>query len=137
MSAWTDARIAEMKRLYAEGHSHSQMATRLNAGEFSSLPKVTRNAVLGKCHRLGIADGKRTVSRPVKRPPRLAMPKPRRELDAPAEHDRDDRDLDILTWINRDGVRPNEIASALEMKPAEVVALWREREAQEATGEAA
>ncbi len=36
---------------------------------------VTRNAVIGKVHRLGLS-GRATPSRPVKRPPRLARPKP-------------------------------------------------------------
>ena len=64
---WTEERVAELKKLWAEGHSASQIAKRLGA--------VTRNAVIGKVHRLGLS-GRATPSRPVKRPPRLARPKP-------------------------------------------------------------
>ena len=65
--AWTEERVAELKKLWAEGHSASQIANRLGG--------VTRNAVIGKVHRLGLS-GRATPSRPVKRPPRLARPKP-------------------------------------------------------------
>ena len=64
---WTEGRVAELKKLWAEGHSASQIAKRLGG--------VTRNAVIGKVHRLGLS-GRATPSRPVKRPPRLARPKP-------------------------------------------------------------
>ncbi len=64
---WTEERVAELKKLWAEGHSASQIAKRLGS--------VTRNAVIGKVHRLGLS-GRATPSRPVKRPTRLARPKP-------------------------------------------------------------
>ncbi len=66
--AWTEDRVEVLKRLWAEGHSASQIANELGG--------VTRNAVIGKVHRLGLS-GRATPSRPVKRPPRLARPKPR------------------------------------------------------------
>jgi len=76
---WTEERVAELKKLWAEGHSASQIAKRLGS--------VTRNAVIGKVHRLGLS-GRATPSRPVKRPPRLARPKPqqmpRQASSAPA-----------------------------------------------------
>lgn len=65
--AWTEERVSELKKLWAEGHSASQIAKQLGG--------VTRNAVIGKVHRLGLS-GRATPSRPVKRPPRLARPKP-------------------------------------------------------------
>jgi len=61
-----------LKKLWAEGHSASQIAKELGG--------VTRNAVIGKVHRLGLS-GRATPSRPVKRPPRLAHPKPRMRPD--------------------------------------------------------
>jgi GcrA cell cycle regulator len=66
--SWTDERVELLKRLWIEGHSASQIANQLGG--------VTRNAVIGKVHRLGLS-GRTTPSRPVKRPPRLARPKPR------------------------------------------------------------
>ncbi len=65
--AWTEDRVDVLKKLWAEGHSASQIAKQLGG--------VTRNAVIGKVHRLGLS-GRATPSRPVKRPPRLARPKP-------------------------------------------------------------
>ena len=65
--SWTEERVEVLKKLWAEGHSASQIAKQLGG--------VTRNAVIGKVHRLGLS-GRATPSRPVKRPPRLARPKP-------------------------------------------------------------
>ena len=65
--SWTEERVEKLKTLWAEGHSASQIANQLGG--------VTRNAVIGKVHRLGLS-GRATPSRPVKRPPRLARPKP-------------------------------------------------------------
>jgi GcrA cell cycle regulator len=46
MSSWTDERVALLKKLWADGLSASQITAELGS--------VTRNAVLGKVHRLGI-----------------------------------------------------------------------------------
>lgn len=70
--SWTEERVEVLKKLWAEGHSASQIANELGG--------VTRNAVIGKVHRLGLS-GRATPSRPVKRPPRLARPKPRVQPD--------------------------------------------------------
>ena len=45
--AWTDDRVAILSKLWAEGLSASQIATKLGG--------VTRNAVIGKVHRLGLS----------------------------------------------------------------------------------
>ncbi len=60
--AWTDDRVEVLKKLWAEGLSASQIAARLGG--------VTRNAVIGKVHRLGLS-GRAT-------PSRTPRPKPRR-----------------------------------------------------------
>lgn len=73
--SWNDERVNTLKKLWAEGHSASQIAKQLGG--------VTRNAVIGKVHRLGLS-GRATPSRPVKRPPRLARPKPRFLADGTA-----------------------------------------------------
>jgi GcrA cell cycle regulator len=46
--AWTDERIAQLKTLWDEGKSASQIAEILAEG-------ITRNAIIGKAHRLGLA----------------------------------------------------------------------------------
>ena len=60
--AWTDERVELLKKLWAEGLSASQIAARLGG--------VTRNAVIGKVHRLGLS-GRATSSR-------SSSPRPRR-----------------------------------------------------------
>lgn len=65
---WTEERVELLKRLWAEGLSASQIAGRLGG--------VTRNAVIGKVHRLGLS-GRATTSR-VKptRPRRRVLQRP-------------------------------------------------------------
>lgn len=74
MSAgWTEDRVSSLKKLWLEGQSASQIAKALGGG-------VTRNAVIGKVHRLGLS-GRAAPSQPARatfRPtrPRPAAPKP-------------------------------------------------------------
>ncbi len=69
--SWNDERVELLKKLWAEGLSASQIAGRIGS--------VTRNAVIGKVHRLGLS-GRATTTRmkshrprtrpvPAKRPP--------------------------------------------------------------------
>jgi len=51
---WTEDRVETLKKLWTEGLSASQIANRLG--------EVTRNAVIGKVHRLGLS-GRATTSR--------------------------------------------------------------------------
>lgn len=67
--AWTDERIALLKQYWEEGRSASQIAEVLGEG-------LSRNAVIGKAHRLGLAS----------RPSPLKSGEPRAEpRAAPAE----------------------------------------------------
>lgn len=59
-NGWTDDRVTLLKKLWTDGLSASQIAKQLGG--------VTRNAVIGKVHRLGLA-GRAAPSRPVKRIP--------------------------------------------------------------------
>lgn len=61
--AWTEDRVEILTKLWAEGLSASQIATQLGG--------VTRNAVIGKVHRLGLS-GRAKPSRPAVR--RAAKP---------------------------------------------------------------
>lgn len=65
--AWTDERVELLKKLWSEGLSASQIAGRLGG--------VSRNAVIGKVHRLGLA-GRATTSRMKthRARPRMAQP---------------------------------------------------------------
>ncbi len=65
---WTDDRVSTLKKLWLEGLSASQIAKQLGG--------VTRNAVIGKVHRLGLS-GRAAPSqpaRPVFKPQRAARP---------------------------------------------------------------
>jgi len=61
---WTEERVSLLKKLWLEGLSASQIAKQLGG--------VTRNAVIGKVHRLGLS-GRATPSSP----PRPAFKTPR------------------------------------------------------------
>ena len=63
---WTDERVELLKKLWADGLSASQIAAELGG--------VTRNAVIGKVHRLGLAGRAKSPSSAAPRPrkPRAA-----------------------------------------------------------------
>ncbi len=65
---WTDERVELLKKLWSDGLSASQIAAELGG--------VTRNAVIGKVHRLGLSGRAKAVAAPVARPrkPRPAAP---------------------------------------------------------------
>ena len=54
--SWTDERVELLKKMWGEGQSASQIAKELGG--------VTRNAVIGKVHRLGLSN--RTAAQPAK-----------------------------------------------------------------------
>jgi len=54
---WTEERIELLQRLWLQGQTASQIAEQLGDG-------VTRNAVIGKAHRLGLS-GRPTPMKPV------------------------------------------------------------------------
>ena len=62
---WTDERVELLKKLWAEGLSASQIAAQLGG--------VTRNAVIGKVHRLGLSGRAKSPSSMV---PRARKPRP-------------------------------------------------------------
>lgn len=54
--AWTDDRVATLTKMWGEGQSASQIAKELGG--------VTRNAVIGKVHRLGLSNRTTTGAKP-------------------------------------------------------------------------
>jgi GcrA cell cycle regulator len=60
---WTDDRVEQLKRMWSEGLTASQIAARIGQG-------VTRNAVIGKVHRLGLSGRVAKVRSPQPKPPR-------------------------------------------------------------------
>ena len=73
--SWTDERVETLKKMWAEGQSASQIAKELGG--------VTRNAVIGKVHRLGLSNraGEGGATEEVELP---ASPPPVAERPAPA-----------------------------------------------------
>ncbi len=67
--SWTDERVELLKKMWGEGQSASQIAKELGG--------VTRNAVIGKVHRLGLSN-RASGSTPTK-------PEPKAKTAAPAE----------------------------------------------------
>lgn len=67
-TGWTEDRVGALTKLWLEGQSASQIAKQLGGG-------VTRNAVIGKVHRLGLS-GRATPSQPARTVFRVARPRP-------------------------------------------------------------
>lgn len=86
--SWTDERVETLKRMWGEGQSASQIAKELGG--------VTRNAVIGKVHRLGLSnrvgpgaggdeEEAAAAAAPAAAAPRAEAPSPRPvATDAPA-----------------------------------------------------
>lgn len=78
-AGWTEDRVGALKKLWLEGQSASQIAKQLGGG-------VTRNAVIGKVHRLGLS-GRAAPSQPARATFRPARPRPAapaKEFTAPS-----------------------------------------------------
>ena len=58
--SWTDERVELLKKLWTDGLSASQIANELG--------NVTRNAVIGKVHRLGLSGRAKSLTSSVPRP---------------------------------------------------------------------
>ena len=94
--AWTDERVEQLKKLWSEGLSASQIAKQLGG--------VTRNAVIGKVHRLGLS-GRATPSRPARRTVKPSRPRTTTASTAPTP---------------RPAARPSPSASPAPQAPAPV-----------------
>ena len=73
--AWTDEIVEQLKQHWTDGKSASQIAGLLGNG-------LTRNAIIGKVHRLGLAGRAKTPGANVPRPRRLPPP-PAHRMPAP------------------------------------------------------
>lgn len=85
--SWTDERVETLTKMWAEGQSASQIAKELGG--------VTRNAVIGKVHRLGLSNRTTTTDKeepevkapvreePPARPVEAAQPEPKPAAPAP------------------------------------------------------
>lgn len=67
--SWTDERIEELRKLWADGLSASQIA--------DSLGGVSRNAVIGKIHRLGLSGRVKSARSAPRRNANAPRPAPR------------------------------------------------------------
>ena len=73
--SWTDERVEQLRQHWLEGKSASQIATLLGHG-------LTRNAIIGKVHRLGLAGRAKAPSSAPSRP-RTSSPQPASHHSAP------------------------------------------------------
>lgn len=67
--SWTDERVETLKKMWGEGQSASQIAKELGG--------VTRNAVIGKVHRLGLSNRATTGTAKADAKPKVAKAEPK------------------------------------------------------------
>ena len=93
--SWTDERVGTLKKMWGEGQSASQIAKELGG--------VTRNAVIGKVHRLGLSNRAGSGAAATKAAPKdkpaaatkaPAKPKPAPKAAAPAPEKKEEPELD-------------------------------------------
>ena len=75
--SWTDERVELLKKMWGEGQSASQIAKELGG--------VTRNAVIGKVHRLGLSNRAGAAPAKAEAKPSKAEAKPAAPKPAPAK----------------------------------------------------
>lgn len=77
--SWTDERVEVLKKMWGEGQSASQIAKELGG--------VTRNAVIGKVHRLGLSNraGSSAPAPEKKAAKPAAKPKPKKQTEKVVE----------------------------------------------------
>ncbi len=66
--SWTDERVELLKKMWGEGQSASQIAKELGG--------VTRNAVIGKVHRLGLSNRATGTTKTEAKPKAASKPEP-------------------------------------------------------------
>jgi len=115
--SWTDDRVEVLKKMWGEGRSASQIAKELGG--------VTRNAVIGKVHRLGLSNRTTAGAAAKAEPKAKAAPKvpAKAKPTAPAEPEvktnADKPDLKTEPAISPNAVRPprNQIIPAGQPLP--------------------
>ena len=75
--SWTDDRIATLKKMWQQGKSASEIAEKLGG--------VTRNAVIGKAHRLGLSGRPSPIKKVVKKGASTAAPSAAAKKTTPAK----------------------------------------------------
>ncbi len=73
--SWTDERIALLKKMWKEGKSAAEIAKTLGKG-------VTRNAVIGKAHRMGLSGRPSPIKKPAAPKKEAAAAAPKKERAA-------------------------------------------------------
>jgi GcrA cell cycle regulator len=78
--SWTDERINLLKKMWKDGKSAAEIAKTLGKG-------VTRNAVIGKAHRMGLSGRPSPIKKPTAAPAKKEKEAaaPRKEVAAPKE----------------------------------------------------
>lgn len=71
--SWTDERIALLKKMWKDGKSAAEIAKSLAKG-------VTRNAVIGKAHRMGLSGRPSPIKKPAEAPKKEATKAPKKEV---------------------------------------------------------
>ena len=110
---WTDERVELLRKLWAEGLSASQIAAQLGS--------VTRNAVIGKVHRLKLSGRGRSTASPAKQKKQSSPAQERRprRLGQPARH-RLDRGHGSCRAVRRRAGRPLPPAAGRECRGADL-----------------
>jgi GcrA cell cycle regulator len=115
--SWTDDRVEILKKMWGEGQSASQIAKELGG--------VTRNAVIGKVHRLGLSN-RTTAGAAAKAEPKAkakakvpAKAKPAAPVEPEVKTNADKPDLKTEPAISPNAVRParNQIIPAGQPLP--------------------
>src|SRR3982750_1273029 len=88
--SWTDERVALLKKMWCEGKTAAEIAKELGG--------VTRNAVIGKAHRLKLSNRVSPIQQNKKPAPKLAQPavSPEKKIQKIIEQDNHRKGIDLM-----------------------------------------
>jgi GcrA cell cycle regulator len=99
--SWTDERVEQLRQLWLDGKSASQIAATLANG-------ITRNAVIGKVHRLGLSGRVKAPTQNAPRPRIASKPAPQRPMATQRPQGPRTHGANALAYAPRAETRPIE-----------------------------
>ncbi len=105
--SWTDERVSLLTKLWGEGHTAAEIAKQLGG--------VTRNAVIGKAHRLKLSNRVSPIQQNKKPANKNVERKVVKKVSAPAA--REKTHLSEIQPIQPEPIKTGDLYSLMELKP--------------------
>ena len=105
--SWTDERVSLLTKLWGEGHTAAEIAKQLGG--------VTRNAVIGKAHRLKLSNRVSPIQQNKKPANKNVERKPVRKVISAVPQEKSA--VTEIQTVQKDNIKKGELYSLMELKP--------------------